>query len=438
MFTVIAGKPEGLTPGMVLRDSAGVVWFVKIDPPGFPELATGAEIVAGRLLWAAGWHVPETHIVDLDIALVQLAPTATAKDRYGRTVRMTTDDVKMILGGANPRPGGKVRALFSRRLPGRALGPFDWRGVRRDDPNDRLPHERRRSLRGLWVFFAWLNNTDTRRQNTLDTFVPVAGERGHVRHWILDLGDSLGSSATREKYASEGYEYQFPLATVLGNALSAGLRYPYWNRVRRSKWRAVGVFESEVFDPARWRPQFLNPAFVEAAPEDTFWAAAILARIDREHVRAAVGAAGYSEPGAADWIGDVLMARRGRLLAHAFRNMLALVDPSIDDGYRLRLTDVDPAAGRAPRYRWSVRWNRTRRGDRTLGRGGGAHPEVDLRPLVSALVAGDAAGFAADPFLTVSLWRARGDRRGPRVDVHVRVVGTRVVPVAVEREVASW
>jgi len=46
------------------------------------------------------------------------------------------------------------------------VGPFSYRETRSDDPNDTIPHQDRRVLRGLGVFAAWLNHHDTRSINT--------------------------------------------------------------------------------------------------------------------------------------------------------------------------------------------------------------------------------------------------------------------------------
>src|SRR5690606_4266126 len=119
------------------------------------------------------YHVPENHVVSFDVDNVSLASGATTRDRYNRKVPFRWSDLRESLALLNPGPEGMVRALFSRFLPGVPVGPAPLRGTRPDDPNDRIVHERRRSLRGLWVFYAWINNTDAKYSNTLDMFQVV-------------------------------------------------------------------------------------------------------------------------------------------------------------------------------------------------------------------------------------------------------------------------
>jgi len=286
-----------------------------------------------------------------------------------------------------------------------------------------------------------MNNTDVRRQNTLDTFVTVDSRRGlgYVRHFLIDFGDSLGGAGERGKYLGEGYEEHVDWAAMGGRLIALGLRYPYWLWVRASPYPAVGMFESKVFDPARWEPGFANPAFIQATRRDTFWAASLLARFDRPHVEAAVRAAHYSDPRAAALIVQILMERRDKLLAYATRRMAPLVDPEVR-GSLVSMRDLEEVAGLPPpragrRYRWSVRWNRSGRPDCELERGEGTAPRLDLGPAIRRVRVRDAAGFASDPFLTVSFWVPRHGRAGARVEVHLRVHGDRLVLAGLEREI---
>ncbi|HUS67823.1 MAG TPA: hypothetical protein VMZ28_24980 [Kofleriaceae bacterium] len=436
---IISGKLEGATPGLIIRDAAGVTWFVKFDKAQYREMATGAEVVAQRLMHAAGYLVPDMQIVDLQLSRLVLAPDAMRNDEYGSLVPLTRRDLAELLINLNPTPTGRIRALFSKQLEGDPIGPFGYRGVRIDDPNDRIPHERRRSLRGLWVFSAWLNNTDVRRQNTLDTFIAVGPrkDRGYVRHFLIDFGDSLGSAGERGKFIGEGYEGAVEWPAVIGRLFGVGLRYPYWVTVRRTREPAVGVFEAKIFDPARWEPRFPNPAFDEATPRDTYWAAAILAHFDRARVAAAVGAARYGRAEAGALVLDVLMKRRDKLLRHAFRRMAPLGDPDVR-GWRVAMRDLEELAGLAgpsPVYRVEVRWNRTGAADVVLERGALQRPAIDLAR--AAARARALPGFGDDPFLTVSWTRPRGGRIGPAVELHLRVARDRVVPVGLERQVAQ-
>lgn len=437
---VISGKLEGATPGVVIEDSDGVIWYVKFDPPAFPEMSSGAEIIAGRLLHAAGYWVPELHIVDLELDRLVLAPTAQRRDDYNRRVELTERDLGVLLIQLNPDPEGRLRSLFSRQVPGVPIGPFSYRGLRTSDPNDRMLHQRRRSLRGLWLFSAWVNNTDTRDQNTLDTFIPVTGdgELGYIRHYLLDFGDALGAAGDTDKYFGEGYAHLIDWSGMARAALGLGLRYPYWMWARRSPYRAVGYFEADVFAPGSWRPNLPNPAFDEATLDDTFWAASILARFTPALIAAAVETASYSEEGAADYVTRVLLARRDELLRYAFEPFLPLDRPEIEDGYTVRLTDLevlarlrDPA-GRS--YRWSVRWNRTGHRDLGLDAGTTTEPAFDLRPAVTTLMTDAPGAFRDDPYLTLTIWRPEGDDRGPALQVHLRVVRDHLLPVALERE----
>jgi hypothetical protein len=196
------------------------------------------------------------------------------------------------------------------------------------------------------------------------------------------------------------------------------------------------MFEAEVFDPARWRPVYPNPAFDQATPRDTFWAAAILARITPELITAAVKAARFSEPGAESWVTRTLIKRREKLLRHAFDSVLALDNPRVQDDYRLSLVDLEVQAGLVARgkpcYRWQVRHNRSGASDRVLASGASRVPELDLADIVRRVRREQGRAFDSDPFFTVTWWRGNS---GPRIEVHLRVMCDRVLPVGLWREV---
>jgi hypothetical protein len=426
---VIDGKVEGASPGFIVRDSADDVWYVKLDPPAFPDLSTSAEVISSRLLWLAGYHVPEMLALDIEVDRFELSPRAKKRDDYNRRVPLLQGDLDALFTGLNPDSRGRIRALFSRRLDGQILGPFSFRGRRTGDPNDRIEHQHRRSLRGLWLFFAWLNNTDARQQNTLDVHQRVTGDgRGFIRHYLIDFGDAFGAAGTREKVASEGHLYLVDWIDLAANLITAGLRYPRWLAVRRSRYRSVGLFESRVFEPGGWKPQLPNPAFSEATRSDIFWAASILARIGERHISAAVAAGRYREPGAADYVIRTLMARRAKILRWALLDQLAVDRPRVEGG-ELAVDDLWKLAGRdAGALRWEARWNRSGRGDAALATGITRTGRIELAPIRAA--ARGHRGFPGDPFVTVRLSRLRG---GPSIDVHLHIAGDRVVVAGLDR-----
>ena len=111
---------------------------------------------------------------------------------------LTAARLREQLAGSARGPDGRIRAVAVSWLPGRILGAFDMIGRRADDPNDRIPHEQRRSLRASLLLFAWLAVLDPGALNTLDSFVEESG-RHFVRHYFIDFGAGLGSATTHAK-----------------------------------------------------------------------------------------------------------------------------------------------------------------------------------------------------------------------------------------------
>lgn len=438
-LVVLGGKLEGATPGLIVEDARGDRYVVKFDPPAFPNLASGAEAIATRLLWAAGYHVPENYVVRFDLKRLALSPRAITGGRYGRTVPLTRQRLIDLIALVNPFPDGTIRALFSKVIPGQPVGPFSYRGLRADDPNDVIPHERRRSLRGLWLFSAWLNNVDTRDANSYDVFVPAPGDpgRGHLKHYLLDFGDALGSAGTGPKYLGEGYEGLLDWQQILQSFFSAGLWYRYWLPLQRSPYGEVGVYEAQVFEPARWRPAIPNPAFDQAEPLDTYWAAALIARFDVDDLVAVVKEARYTRPGASAWVLRVLLMRQYRLLSWAFERVLPLDAPAVQ-GATLTLEDLAVRAGLlAPEqvgYDYVVDWHGPG-GDELLAHGQNDTPSVDLAGTLAALRDQRGPDLERAPFITVTWRRPLPDPSGPAVQVHLRVLDDGLLLVGLEREV---
>src|SRR5262249_59302563 len=140
-----------------------------------------------RLVWAAGWNTTHDYIVRFRRDQLVLAPNAKVKDPFGHSRPMTERDVEAVLAKVERNSDGTYRGLASRWLTGVDLGGYAPEGVRKDDPNDRIPHEERRDVRGMFVFFSWIDHTDIKQDNTIDFYVSDGG-RHFVRHHLLDFG----------------------------------------------------------------------------------------------------------------------------------------------------------------------------------------------------------------------------------------------------------
>ena len=359
-WKVSGGKSTGLQPGFRMTDPSGQLYQIEFDPPSNPEMATGAEIIGTAFYHAFGYHTVEVYIAELDPAKLEIAPNARITDPLvGERRGLTRRDVNEVLRRGAKQPNGRYRVLASRFAEGTPLGNFRYYETRPDDPNDIVPHEDRRELRGARVFGAWLNHDDSRGVNSLD-MLQTEGARRYVKHYMFDFGSIMGSGTVFAQRHRAGNEYLIEWAPGWLTLATLGLYTREWLHINYPDVpSSVGRFEAKAFDPATWRPEYPNPAFNNMRADDAFWAARIVSKFSDADIRAIVAKAQYSDPRAADYISETLIERRNRVLKLWLTAVNPLVDFALSPGGELTFRNAAVDAGIAtPASGYRVRWAR--------------------------------------------------------------------------------
>jgi hypothetical protein len=354
-WTVVSAKSDGVTPGFTIRDAANQLWFIKFDPPGWRGMATGSEVVAAKLFWAAGYHTAEYHIGRLVPSNLVIGKDTRITPQGEAARPMNQGDIRWLLSRADVDRDGSYRVILSKAAPGRPVGRIRFHGTRADDPNDIVPHEHRRELRGYFVFAAWLNHVDAKGINSLSTLVTENG-RTFIRHYLLDFGSALGSAAVGPREGWEGYEALVEEPAAIGKrVLSFGFHIPVWRTQQYFESPSIGRLprDHSTWNPETWWPHITNAAFRHVRPDDTFWAATKLLAITDDMIRAAVAEADFGDEASEAFLAKAIADRRLRILQTFLPKVNPIVDPSLEGG-RLwfRNAAVDAAvADRAPAYR---------------------------------------------------------------------------------------
>lgn len=349
-FTVTRSKGGGDTPGLFVEDATGQRFLMKLDQgaPNQPEITTAADAIVSRIYHAAGFNAPCNEVLYVRASDFRLDEESVETVRMGRERRLTRLHLDAVLDQASRDPAGRLRVMASRFIDGQPIGNWRTEGTREDDPNDVIPHEDRRELRGERLLAAWVAHWDSRGPNTFDSYVSAEGGGGYVVHYFLDFGDCLGADPSRTEFwePRTGYVTMIDGPTVAADALTFGfIRRPWEDVEVDPRYPNLGFFGTEQFEPMGFSAQHPLERWERAQPNDLAWMARRLARLGPEHIRAAVGEGQLSDPAEEERLVEVLVGRRARILRHAFERRSPLADLEMEGPRRLCATDLGVRTG---------------------------------------------------------------------------------------------
>lgn len=326
------------------------------------------------------------------------------------------------------RSEGSTQVIASRALPGLPLGPFQYFGVRPDDPNDIFPHQNRRELRGLRVLAAWVNHDDCGATNSLNTYIGESGS-SYLKHHLLDFGSCFGSGSIKLQSRRAGYEHVAEMKPSLKAGVTLGWWDRPWRHIQYRIYPAVGRYEAAHFEPDKWKTEYPNPAFVRMLADDALWATRILMRFTNKVIRAIVHTGRLTDTEAEDYLVDTLIRRRDKIVRHFLTLINPLSDFRISDEatpsqlqFRNLGVEADVSGIESYQYQW-FRFDNLRLNLEPLG-------EVQSTHLRQLPIPRDAAEFLMVRIRTLSPQQQAWKKR---VEVYLRN-GKRRSVVGLERE----
>ncbi len=420
-ITIVSGKVGGAAAGFIVKDAKGDRYILKFDEPRAPTMETATDVVVQRILWTAGWQVPNNTIGYFRREQLELADDAEVKSTVGRKRPMNQNDVESTLARVHLGDDGRYRGLFSEFLPGIPIGGIPLEGVREDDPNDTIPHQHRRELRGLALFASWLQHTDMKAANSLDIYAedPRDKNRHFVVHYLVDFGKSLGTFVFLGKRPADGHTESFD-KYYFQSALAFGLWKRPWEGLERPDIEGVGHYDVEHYRPDDYSPQAPYLPFLLADRHDMLWAANLMLRLTPAHLRAALEQGQYEDPRAVDYLLEMLIGRQRKAARYWLRKTNPLVDLVLEQspaGPRVCFTDLLVAHELTPTAASSTYRARTfDRNGQPLG--------LDLRLTAetgapTTCVSGLALSDTDDGYTILRLDTLRDQRALPAVEVHL-------------------
>ncbi len=329
------GKTEGSSLGFRVKVH-GRKYLFKVDTDA-PERPSAASIIGAAAYNAVGFNTSCEQIVYFRPSLLFLTPGLKSQGNFDGERPFDRAALDRILAKA-PRRGDKVRFQASLWLPGKTLGPFRYEGTRKDDPNDVIPHQDRRELRGGRLLAAWLDHFDAREENSMDTWMSDRKDQpdsspGHVVHYYLDTSDCIGSAWDWDEITRRlGQSYVADWSDMARDFVTLGIPLRPWDRVRLTAgFEAFNYFDVANFDPETWKNEYANPSFDRMTERDGAWMARILARFTPERVRALAGMGRFAWAGDTEYLARVLEGRLEKILSRYLLRLSPLAEVHVED-----------------------------------------------------------------------------------------------------------
>lgn len=353
-WTVTGAKPNGANPGFPIKAADGRRYLLKFDGVVQGPRATAADVIVSKFYFAAGFETPCNEVIFFDRKILSIDPEAESEDAAGNKIKMTEADLDKVFAKAIKLPDGRYRGSASLFLTGKPIGPFRYEETRSDDPNDVVPHEDRRELRGSKLLAAWTNHFDSREQNTLDMWVaPDKGKPGYIQHHIIDFGDCLGSVWEPPMMGRRiGHSHYMALDHVFVDWISLGTIQRPWDTNEFSTTGPVlGYYQIDNYDPQNYRPGYPNPAMLRMSERDGAWMARILARMTPAHIRAMIDAGQIQDKALEAELTRVILGRRQKTLSRYLGVVATLTAPEVvvtDGKAELCMDDLGTSSGIFP------------------------------------------------------------------------------------------
>lgn len=329
------GKMNGSTDGFRVTVPGKGKYLFKVDDVDTPEHASAAQTIGGKVLHAAGYFTACEQVVFFRPSVLKLLPGLRQKHNFGDEEPFDRKALDTMIAHSPHYGGGLVRMQASRWLSGYNVGGFRFEGTRDDDPNDVIPHQDRRELRGLRLLAAWLERHDERAGNTVDMWmaddpgVPDSSP-GRVIHNQLDTSEILGSTWDWDPISIRlGYSYVLDWDDISGDFVTLGARRHPWDDFG-PKPGFFAYFDVEHFDPEGWKNEYAVAAFSRMTERDGAWMARILARFTPEMVGALALAGRLSDPRKTLYVQRTLEGRLEKILERYLTRLSPIADVHVE------------------------------------------------------------------------------------------------------------
>jgi hypothetical protein len=123
-----------------------------------------------------------------------------------------------------------------------------------------------------------------------------------------------------------GHEYIYDGGATSHSLVTLGFYRRPWEVEGRIAYPEVGYYEAALFEPAKWKPNYPNLAFLRMDDSDAYWGTKIVTAYSNQVIRSLAEAGDYSRAEVTEYLEDVLLSRRDAIGNYWFDRITALED----------------------------------------------------------------------------------------------------------------